>query len=104
MNSITIEYAPFDCWTEKVVRDWSLIKAGETETILFRQPPACFGIDDINGMKMPMSSEEFLYRYYCWKKRGMYIQDAFDNLPDDARNFIQTGITPDVWDLFYGED
>jgi hypothetical protein len=102
MNTITIEYAPFDCWTEQPVNDWTLLAKGE-ETIIFRQPPPCFGIDDINGMKVPMSVEAFMFAYWKWRN-GMDIQEAFKNLPDDARNFLQTGITPDIWDLFYGED
>lgn len=104
MNSITIEYAPFDCWTDEVVGDWNLLKTGENETVLFRRPAPVFGIDELTGMKMPMSAEEFLHRYYCWKRRGMKIQEAFENLPDDARNFIQFGMSPDVWDLMWGEE
>ncbi len=36
---------------------------------------------------------------------GVLIQDAFPNLDADQREFIKTGITPEVWDaMFAGED
>lgn len=104
MNNLNVtEFAPFDCWTEHPVNDWTLLDK-QGETVIFRQPPPCFGIDDINGMKVAMPLEQFLFCYYNWKNRKMHIQDAFPMLSDDARNFLQTGITPDIWDLFYGED
>jgi hypothetical protein len=35
---------------------------------------------------------------------GTLIQDAMPNLSADEREFIMTGMTPDVWDKLFGED
>ena len=35
---------------------------------------------------------------------GVLLQDAFPNLSPAEREFIKTGITPEEWDDFFGED
>ena len=47
-------------------------------------------------LTLPMSESEFITRYTRYR-RGDYIQDAFDNLEADLREFISTGITPKEW-------
>ena len=37
--------------------------------------------------------------WYNWQNRGYFIQDAFDFLSQDEREFIQTGLTPADWKL-----
>ena len=53
--------------------------------------------NDINEMVLPMSELEFRLAHNEWS-RGVLIQDAFANLCADEREFIKTGITPEMWD------
>lgn len=43
-------------------------------------------------------------RWYRWQLQGKFIQDAFDNLSSDEREFLITGITPEEWKALFGED
>jgi len=35
---------------------------------------------------------------------GVLLQDAFPNITPAEREFIKTGITPEEWDEYFGED
>lgn len=48
--------------------------------------------------------DEFDLRLLAWRTGDKLIQDAFPELSDDAREFIKTGITPEEWDKYMGED
>lgn len=39
-----------------------------------------------------------------WEQSGKHIQDYFPDLSDDDREFILTGITPEEWQMAFGED
>jgi hypothetical protein len=39
----------------------------------------------------------------AWRS-GALIQNAMPNLSADEREFIMTGITPDVWEELFAED
>lgn len=39
-----------------------------------------------------------------WHKSAEFIQNYFPDLSDDDREFILTGITPEEWDLYMGEE
>ena len=39
--------------------------------------------------------------FYYWSITGMFIQDAFDYLNADEREFIKTGITVDGWNRIF---
>ena len=41
--------------------------------------------------------EEMSTRWYRWQMEGKYVQDAFNNLNADEREFLMTGITPAEW-------
>lgn len=57
-----------------------------------------------NIMTLNMSSDEYEIRLARWNN-GEFIQDAFNNLNSDEREFVKSGITPDEWDnLFGGEE
>ena len=53
--------------------------------------------DDINEMVLPMSEFEFRLAHKEWS-RGVLIQNAFTNLYAEEREFIKTGVTPQMWD------
>lgn len=55
------------------------------------------------SMEFPLSEEEFNNSYNAWKS-GMLIQEAFPTLTTDQREFLMTGITPDEWTQFFGEE
>jgi hypothetical protein len=42
-------------------------------------------------------------QFDAWRS-GALIQNAMPNLSADEREFILTGITPDVWEELFGED
>ena len=48
--------------------------------------------------------DEFESRILSWKSGKCLIQDAFPELSDDAREFIKTGITPDEWSKYMGDE
>lgn len=49
--------------------------------------------------------EEMNQRWYNYFVKGQYIQVAFDNLTDDEREFIKTGITAEKWaEIFKDSD
>jgi hypothetical protein len=54
-------------------------------------------------MDIPLTKEEYQTRYLEWRK-GTLIQDAFPMLSCDQREFIKSGITPEEWHKFFGED
>jgi len=47
-------------------------------------------------MEIPMSREELLHRVRVYNT-GALLQQAFDNLEADLREFLLTGITPTEW-------
>ena len=59
--------------------------------------------DDINEMVLPMSEFEFRLAHKEWS-RGVLIQNAFTNLYAEEREFIMTGITPQMWNDMIGLD
>ena len=52
----------------------------------------------INVMDLDVTKDQFV----AWEK-GALIQDAFPNLTPDEREFLKTGITPDEWDVMFGD-
>ncbi len=42
-------------------------------------------------------------RWYNWQMRGMFIQEAFDVVPKELREFLMTGLTPTEWDSIFKE-
>ena len=50
-----------------------------------------------NEITLPMSKEEFEERNERFLE-GEHVQDAFDNLSKELREFVFTGITPDEWE------
>ena len=47
------------------------------------------------------SLDEMSQRWFNWQMRGMFIQNAFDNLSNDEREFLITGITPAEWNEIF---
>ena len=54
-----------------------------------------------NSMTFDMSCFEFRLAFAEWRT-GSMIQNAFPNLNVDEREFIMTGITPELWDSVFG--
>ena len=48
--------------------------------------------------------EEFERRYHSWRSGKLLIQEAFEELSGDAREFIKTGITKEEWKDAFGEE
>jgi len=42
-------------------------------------------------------------QYDAWEM-GMLIQEAMPHLSPEDREYIMTGITPEAWDEYLGED
>jgi len=52
-----------------------------------------------NTMALPITDEQ-MEAY----NNGALVQDAFPHLTPDQREFIMTGILPDVWDAAFAEE
>ena len=57
---------------------------------------------EINSMEIPLSEEDWIKRWMRYES-GAHIQDAFDVLNPDQREFIMTGITPAEWNETFPE-
>lgn len=44
-------------------------------------------------MVLPITAQ----RYLAWKNDGGYIQDHFPELSPDQREFMLSGMTPEIW-------
>ena len=55
-----------------------------------------------NTMEIPLSEEKFEVLWEAWHSNGVLLQDAFDMLNADQREFIKTGITPQEWEDTFG--
>lgn len=61
------------------------------------------GICGPSKQVLPMSAHEFKERQETYNA-GAYVQDAFDNLSADEREFLLTGLTKEQWDALWGEE
>ena len=50
-----------------------------------------------NWMDIPLSEEEYEASHRRWKLEGVLVQNAFPTLSASEREFIMTGISPEVW-------
>ena len=57
----------------------------------------------LNTMELPLTEQEYAK---CMDKReaGAMIQVAFPMLNAEQREFVKTGITPEMWTKIFGED
>lgn len=55
------------------------------------------------SMVMNCPLDEMSQRWYDWQMRGTLIQNAFDNLNTDEREFLLTGMTPEEWNAMFGK-
>jgi hypothetical protein len=58
---------------------------------------------EITHMELNIEPEVFERQLELWRD-GMLIQDAFPMLNRDEREFIITGLTPEVWDSMMHEE
>jgi hypothetical protein len=75
------------------------IEASNDSVKVTKQCPL-YGNDNTMICRMPKM--EFYRRLYEWQ-RGALIQDAFDNLTADEREFLLSGYTPQVWNELFKE-
>ena len=53
----------------------------------------------IHTLDLPITDSDLR----AWHE-GMLIQDACPDLSEDQREFIMTGVTPEEWDVAFGEE
>ena len=53
--------------------------------------------NEIHTMDIPLSEEEYEASHRRWKHEGVLVQNAFPTLSVSEREFIMTGISPEVW-------
>jgi len=58
---------------------------------------------NINTMELNIDYETFEKQLGLYRD-GMLIQDAFPMLNRDEREFIMTGLTPEIWDSMMHEE
>ena len=56
--------------------------------------------DEAHERELDITPEQL----YAYENFGVLLQDAFPNLTPAQREFIKTGITPEEWYDFFGED
>jgi hypothetical protein len=56
-----------------------------------------------NTMELPLTHREYDRALDKWEA-GALIQVAFPTLTAEQREFIKTGITPEMWTKIFGED
>ncbi len=57
----------------------------------------------LNTMELPLTHREYDRALDKWEA-GALIQVAFPTLNAEQREFIKTGITPEMWTKIFGED
>lgn len=55
---------------------------------------------EVNEMELDITPEQL----DTYENFGVLLQDAFPKLTPAQREFIKTGITPEEWYDFFGED
>ena len=55
-------------------------------------------------MDIPLSEEEYEAAHRRWKHEGVLAQNAFPTLKPSEREFIMTGISPEVWAAMVARD
>lgn len=68
-----------------------------TCTVVTKQCPFT-GVN--NTLEIPLAPEVYLNCFMQWQS-GSLIQEAFPMLSPDYREFIMTGITPEMWDAMF---
>ena len=57
----------------------------------------------LNSMELPLTHREYDRGITKWED-GALIQVAFPTLTAEQREFVKTGITPEMWTKIFGED
>jgi hypothetical protein len=57
----------------------------------------------LNTMELPLTEWEYSEGMSVWED-GALIQNAFPTLNAEQREFVKTGITPEMWTKIFGED
>ena len=57
----------------------------------------------LNTMELPITVSEYDRGMNLWED-GALIQNAFPTLNAEQREFVKTGITPEMWIKIFGED
>jgi hypothetical protein len=57
-----------------------------------------------NSMELPLTEEEFAAKELIRENTGALIQNVYPNLTADQREFIKTGITPELWNKMFGNE
>lgn len=57
----------------------------------------------VNTMELPLTHGEYDRAMNLWED-GALIQNAFPTLNAEQREFVKTGITPEMWTKIFGED
>ena len=61
-----------------------------------------FGSTEMSSMNLDIEYTEFVLGLQQWF-RGALIQDVFPTASSEEREFIVSGLTPEVWDKIFGE-
>ncbi len=56
-----------------------------------------------NTMELPLTEQEYA-KAMDKREAGALIQVAFPTLNAEQREFVKTGITPEMWTKIFGED
>ena len=62
-----------------------------------------FGSTEMSSMNLNIEYPEFILGLQQWL-RGALIQDVFPKASSEEREFIVSGLTPEVWNAIFGEE
>lgn len=54
------------------------------------------------SVKVDLPIDEVDTRWYRWQMKGLLIQQAFDVLTSEQREFLISGMTPQEWKELFG--
>ena len=79
-----------------IIGSTRIIKTTENTITVERE-----GLGASGTMELKMTDQDFLRRMNDYEN-GAKIQDAFDNLNPEEREFIMSGFTPEAWTKMFG--
>ena len=87
----------------KDIGEFSIDNRGAGKGVTFTRGRITSGNYEQSSMILDIEYTEFVLGLQQWV-RGALIQDVFPKATPEEREFIVSGLTPEVWDKIFGEE
>ena len=87
----------------KDIGDFSIDNRGAGKGVTFTRGRITSGNYEQSSMNLDIEYKEFILGLQQWL-RGALIQDVFPKASSEEREFIVSGLTPEVWNAIFGEE